>query len=80
MALELSSLPNDVLPDPSQVDSSLYDVLRAVGKAPVRGMQRIKAVNLGGDEARLLNLAEGTAVLRIDRTGYLPSGLSLIHI
>ena len=74
MALELSSLPNDVLPDPSQVDSSLYDVLRAVGKAPVRGMQRIKAVNLGGDEARLLNLAEGTAVLRIDRTGYLPSG------
>jgi GntR family transcriptional regulator len=74
MALELSSLPNDVLPDPALVDSSLYDVLRATGTAPTRGMQRIKAVNLGAEEARLLNLTEGAAVLRIDRTGYLPSG------
>ena len=37
-------------------------------------MQRITAVNLSSSEAALLKLAEGAAALRIDRTGYLPSG------
>ena len=40
----------------------------------MRAIQRITAVNIGAQEARLLNLPEGTAVLRIDRTGYLASG------
>lgn len=74
MAVEWSSLPQDILPDPHVVETSLYDVLRANGCAPARAMQRITAVNLRESEAQLLNLAEGTAVLRIDRTAYLPSG------
>lgn len=74
MALERSSLPRDILPDPGMVDVSLYDVLRARALAPTRAVQRITAVNLGGDDARLLNLVDGAAVLRIDRTAYLPSG------
>jgi GntR family transcriptional regulator len=74
MALERSSLPRDILPDPDMVDVSLYDVLRARALAPTRAVQRITAVNLGGDDARLLNLVDGAAVLRIDRTAYLPSG------
>ena len=74
MALERSSLPRDILPDPDMVDVSLYDVLRARNVAPTRAVQRITAVNLGGDDARLLNLVDGAAVLRIDRTAYLPSG------
>lgn len=74
MALERSSLPLDILPNPAMVEVSLYDVLRARGTAPTRAVQRITAINLGGDDARLMNLAEGAAVLRIDRTAYLPSG------
>ena len=74
MAVEWSSLPTDILPDPSAVETSLYDVLRAAGNAPTRAVQRISAVNLPGHEARLLKLSEGAAVLRIDRTAYLGSG------
>jgi GntR family transcriptional regulator len=74
MAVEWSSLPVDILPDPHAVGTSLYDVLRARGMAPVRAVQRMTAVNLPSPEARLMSLAEGAAVLRIDRTGYLPSG------
>ena len=74
IALEYSSLPQDILPDPEQVQTSLYDILRATGCAPMRAVQRIGAVNIGAEEARLLNLGEGAAVLRVDRTAYLPSG------
>jgi GntR family transcriptional regulator len=74
MALEFSSLPPDILPDPEAVNTSLYDVLRARGNAPTRAVQRITAINLGPVEARLMDLPEGAAVLRIDRTAYLPTG------
>lgn len=74
LALEWSSIPTDVLPDPEAVETSLYDVLRGLGTAPTRAVQRITAVNITGADARLMNLAEGAAVLRIDRTAYLPSG------
>lgn len=74
LALEWSSLPSDVLPDPEAVETSLYDILRAAGRAPTRAVQRITAVNLTAADAKLLLLPEGAAVLRIDRTAYLPSG------
>ena len=74
MAVEWSSLPEDILPDPDLVQTSLYAVLRAIGNAPARAVQRVTAVNLTSDQARLLNLADGAAVLRIDRTAYLASG------
>ncbi len=74
MALEWSSLPQDILNDPGQVETSLYDVLRARGNAPTRAVQRITAVNLAAADAELLHLPDGAAVLRIDRTAYLPSG------
>lgn len=74
MALEWSSLPMDILPEPERVETSLYDVLRALSHAPTRAVQRITAVNLGPEDAGLLHLAVGAAVLRVDRTAYLPSG------
>jgi GntR family transcriptional regulator len=74
MAIEWSSLPADILPDPDIVQNSLYDVLRAGGRAPTRAVQRISAVMIKASEARLLDLPMGSAVLRIERTGYLPSG------
>lgn len=74
MAIERSSLPQDILPHPERVTTSLYIALRKLGGAPTRAIQRITAINLATHEARLLNLAEGAAVLQIERTGYLPSG------
>ena len=74
MAIERSSLPQDILPDPSRVETSLYAILRANDRAPTRAIQRVAAMNVSGPEAQMLNLAEGTAVLQIDRTGYIDSG------
>ena len=74
MAIERSSLPVDILPYPERVETSLYTVLRDQGGAPTRAIQRITAINLAPSEAQMLSLPDGAAALRIDRTGYLPSG------
>lgn len=73
MALETSSLPPDILPNPELVQKSLYALLRQAGQAPTRAIQRVSALNVTGEDAKLLQLPEGTAVLKIDRTGYLSS-------
>jgi GntR family transcriptional regulator len=74
MAIERASLPHDVLPDPSEVTQSLYEVLGRHGKRPVRAMQRISAVNLSEADAKLLGVPTGAAGLKIERTSYLPEG------
>ena len=74
MALEYSSWPADILPDPQTVQGSLYDHVRALGHVPTHAVQRVSAANLKVSEAQLLNMQAGQAVLRIDRTGYLASG------
>jgi GntR family transcriptional regulator len=74
MAIERASLPHDVLPDPSEVTHSLYEVLGRLGKRPVRAVQRISAVNLGEADALLLGIQAGAAGLKIERTSYLPEG------
>lgn len=74
MALERASLPLDVLPNPLDVTTSLYEVLQAGGVRPVRAVQKISAVNIPAREAELLGVAEGTAGLKIERTSYLESG------
>ncbi len=74
VALEHSSLPEDILPNPSKVHMSLYAVLRQTGKVPTRAIQRVTAVNATGIDAELLGLRDGSAVLKIDRTGYFRTG------
>ncbi len=74
MALERAVLPLDILPNPAQVDQSLYLVLEHNGHRPVRAIQKISAINLARTEADLLAVAEGTAGLSITRTSYLESG------
>lgn len=74
MALEYSSLPRDILPDPSRVRTSLYQVLRQTSQAPSRAIQRVTALSLTAADAELLQLPEGAAVLQIERTGYLATG------
>lgn len=74
VALEMSSLPDDVLPRPELVQRSLYEMLRTRGMAPVRAVQRVTAVNASSRVAEHLNLPLGAAVLHIERTGFLASG------
>lgn len=74
MAIERSSLPADVLPDPDDVGPSLYAILRRNGLAPSRAVQRVKAVNAEEHDAALLGLPQGAAVLSIDRTAFLTTG------
>ena len=74
MAIEASTLPENILHQPERVTTSLYEVLRSDGRAPARAIQRVNAVNLNSKDAKLLNLVEGTAALRIISIGYLDSG------
>lgn len=74
MAIELSTLPENILHQPERVEKSLYDVLRQEGRAPVRAIQRVTAINVSAKDAKLLKLSEGMAALRIVRIGYLDSG------
>jgi GntR family transcriptional regulator len=74
LAIETSTLPADILPDPGKVGQSLYTILRKSGCAPVRAIQRISAINLEDADAALLDVPKGSAFLKINRTGYLDSG------
>ncbi len=74
MAIERASLPTDVLPDPSVVEGSLYEVLERDGNRPERALQRISAVNLATEDARILHVPKHAAGLKIERTSYLPGG------
>ena len=74
LAIERASLPVDVLPDPGEVETSLYAVLQRRGLRPVRAVQRITAANLSARDADLLEVAPGVAGLKIERIDYLPSG------
>ncbi len=74
LAIETSTLPADVLPDPTVVQTSLYEVLQERGCAPVRAVQHVSAQNLSAEDAELLRLKPGDAVLNIQRTAMLPQG------
>jgi GntR family transcriptional regulator len=74
LAIERAALSSATLPDPDAIASSLYAHLEKSGNRPVRAIQRIRAANLGEDDARLLEIPAGAAALHIERTAYLPSG------
>lgn len=74
MAIEKASLSPTHLPDPEAVGGSLYAHLDTRGCKPVRAIQRIRAVNLKPEHARLLQVETGAAGLNIERTSYLANG------
>ncbi|WP_315918521.1 GntR family transcriptional regulator [Mesorhizobium sp. SP-1A] len=74
LAIERASLSARLLPDPETVGPSLYSALEKTGNRPVRAVQRISAINLGETDAGLLEVASGSASLRIERISYLASG------
>ncbi len=71
MSLERAALPLDILPNPLEVVTSLYEILAKRDQRPVRATQKIAAINLEPVEAHLLGVPEGTAGLRIQRISYL---------
>ena len=74
MAIERASLPVDILPNPTEVTTSLYEVLERDGHRPVRAIQKLSAINLDSEDADLLGVDAGAAGLRTERTSYLPNG------
>ncbi|NBB81918.1 MAG: UTRA domain-containing protein [Alphaproteobacteria bacterium] len=74
LALEITAVVADALPDPSAVAGSLYDLLGERGLRPVRALQRLSAVALDRHEADLLEVPPGSPGLNIVRVGYAADG------
>lgn len=74
LAIERATIPEAFLPDLASVDQSLYAALDAVGHKPASGLQRITASLATPEEAALLGIPAGAAILRIERRGYLADG------
>ena len=74
VSLEESVLPVSVVPQPAQVEGSLYEFLEERRMAPLRAVQHIRALNASTQLARRLQIPTGRAVLFVTRIGYLASG------
>ena len=74
LALENTVVPQSVLPNPRAIKLSLYDALDTVGCRPRRALQRLRAVALDDEQARLLDLAPGSPALSIERRAFLDDG------
>jgi GntR family transcriptional regulator len=70
MAIEYSRLPYRYLANPEQIGSSLYQYLDAAGTPVLRALQRISAVNATKEQASLLHITPGAALLFITRKGF----------
>lgn len=74
LAIEKAVIPNKFLPEPEQVEGSLYAALDARGLKPVRALQRLHASALSAVDAKLLDLPTGSPALFIERISYLADG------
>jgi GntR family transcriptional regulator len=74
MCLEYATISAEALPSLSAVGDSLYEALEAAGNRPVRALQRLRALLLNTEQARLLHAREADAGLLVERVGFLPDG------
>lgn len=74
LALERTVVPRSILADPEAVEDSLYEALERIGSRPTRALQRIRAVAVDAETARMLGVKPGTPGLRIERRAFLPDG------
>jgi GntR family transcriptional regulator len=74
LAVENTVVPQAILKDPKLVKLSLYEALERTGCRPTRALQRLRAVALNADEARLLALPAGSPALSIERRAFLEDG------
>lgn len=74
LAIERAVIPASLLRSVKDVEDSLYAALEARDNRPVRGLQRLQASLATPEEAKLLSVPVGAAVLRIERRSFLASG------
>jgi len=72
------AIENAVVPlfavEPEQIEHSLYEAMRHTGNRPVRALQRLRAAVANSDEARHLEIPEGSPILHIERHSFLANG------
>ena len=72
MAIDRAAAPLHFVERAQGMEHSLYAALEGAGFRPVRALQRLRAIIIGPAEAALLEVAEGSAALDIQRIAYLP--------
>lgn len=77
VALEHTALPLTLLPRPQELQGSLYAWLEQTGHAPHTAQQRLRALNADAEQARLLQLPTGAALLWVTRCSRDANGLAL---
>jgi len=77
MALEYCTVEASALRSIKAVDASLYEALEKTGHRPVRALQRLRAVLLTTEQAKLLKSHEGEAGLMVERVGFLNDGRAI---
>ena len=74
MCLEYATIVAACLPNLETVGISMYEALEDAGNRPVRALQRLSALLLNAEQARLLQAKEGDAGLCVERLGFLRDG------
>lgn len=74
MCVEYATVVASCLPSLEAVDKSMYEALQKSGHRPVRALQRLSALLLDAEQARLLQARERDAGLAIERLGLLRDG------
>ena len=74
LAVERTTVPQAILPRADLVKDSLYEALNRLGVAPVRALQRLRAVALDAASADHLGLQPGAPALQIERRAFLADG------
>lgn len=77
MSLEYATIVAQALPSLEAVDNSLYEALEQAGNRPVRALQRLRALVLRAEQARLLEAREGDAGLLVERVGFVRDGRAI---
>jgi len=77
MALEYATIVTEALPSIAAVDTSLYEALEKAGNKPVRALQRLRALLLNAEQAKLLHAHEKDAGLLVERVGFLRDGRAI---
>ena len=80
MAVESSVLPQDRVGELSAEalsDQSLYALLASRRLTPVRALRHLRAVNADQEQATLLNVRSGAALLMTERVSWSASGLPI---
>lgn len=77
MSIETCTIAAYALPSLEAVGDSLYEALDRAGHRPVRALQRLHALLLSDDQARLLEARPRDAGLLVERLGYLRDGRAI---